>query len=576
MKHSKGIICKQIGYVMAGTIIGFSAGAVNYLGWFRIPFPPIFYIFISLWVVSIAYAIIKYRLLDIKIVAVRTLIFVLVYLPILSIPFLGGHFFRPWLEKAVGADWWMVPAVTSAVFAIAGLYLYLYLKAKAEKAIQIKKLRMLQIMGDFLEDIKKVRTLQELTGMVLTEVIELVKVDYASIYLLEREGESYILESTMISGNKKDCFDISHRVEKDGALIDYLVEKKMPVVKEELKFSLNMKSGEIMARVESEMEAIGAAVIIPSFYHDTLIAAIVLGERSSYEVYTDEDIEVFKTLGVNVGLSIMNALFIEDLNKTQTELLQANTRKRMNQMADGMSHQFNNRFIAIAFPAGLAKDILSRIDMSNLSPGDKDKMEQIATTIDRIEENAIRGGEIARGLLRLTRKDKQKYELLDVSDGFDLAIEMVEYKNTDFAKIKIIKNVSSDVPLTFANIAYLQEMYYIILDNAYDAIMKKTLNNKDHQGEIEFSVSFDPEKNIIHIVIKDNGDGMPPEILDKVKAFVPYITTKASSIKSGYGAGVHMLRRFVELHDGRIYYDSVEGEGTTVTIDLPVVGEEAG
>jgi len=197
-----------------------------------------------------------------------------------------------------------------------------------------------------------------------------------------------------------------------------------------------MKSGEIMARVESEMEAIGAAVIIPSFYHDTLIAAIVLGERSSYEVYTDEDIEVFKTLGVNVGLSIMNALFIEDLNKTQTELLQANTRKRMNQMADGMSHQFNNRFIAIAFPAGLAKDILSRIDMSNLSPGDKDKMEQIATTIDRIEENAIRGGEIARGLLRLTRKDKQKYELLDVSDGFDLAIEMVEYKNTDFKRLR--------------------------------------------------------------------------------------------------------------------------------------------
>ena len=309
------------------------------------------------------------------------------------------------------------------------------------------------------------------------------------------------------------------------------------------------------------MDAIGASVVIPSFHHKTLIAAIILGEGQTYEVYTSEDVEAFNALGVNVGLAIKNARFVEDLNKTQTELLQTNTRRRMNQMADGMSHQFNNRFIAIAFPAGLAKDILTRIDIKSMSESDQEKMDQLSRTINRIEDNAIRGGDIARGLLQLTRKDKQKYELLDVADGFDLAIEMVEYKNPDFVKIEIAKHVADDIPLTFANIAYLQEMYYIILDNAYDTINKKMIANPLVKGVIDFFVSFDEDKNSICIKIKDNGEGMAPDVLDKVRAFVPYFTTKASSGKSGYGAGVHMLQRFVELHEGNIFYDSIEGKG---------------
>ena len=216
IKQSNGIICKQIRYVMAGTIIGFSAGAVNYLGWFRIPIPPIFNIFISLWVVSMAYAIIRYRLLDIKIVAVRTLIFIIVYMPILLIPFFAGFMLRDMLEKMLGDNWWIVPTTMSAIFAIAGLYIYLYFKAKAERALKFKKLRILQAMGDFLEDIKNVRTLNELMEMVITKIIKIMGINYSSIYLLDPAGDKYVLG---IAKNSDDEYPETNRA--------FSIEKKL-------------------------------------------------------------------------------------------------------------------------------------------------------------------------------------------------------------------------------------------------------------------------------------------------------------------------------------------------------------
>jgi signal transduction histidine kinase len=150
---------------------------------------------------------------------------------------------------------------------------------------------------------------------------------------------------------------------------------------------------------------------------------------------------------------------------------------------------------------------------------------------------------------------------------------MVEYKHPDFSKITINRHIEGEPVYTFANLAYLQEMYYIILDNAYDAIKNKAHEKRGYQGVVDLFISYEREKGNISVIIGDNGEGMSAEVLDKVRAFVPYTTTKASSATSGYGAGVHMLKRFVELHEGEITYESEEGKGTRVRIELPVISD---
>jgi signal transduction histidine kinase len=67
----------------------------------------------------------------------------------------------------------------------------------------------------------------------------------------------------------------------------------------------------------------------------------------------------------------------------------------------------------------------------------------------------------------------------------------------------------------------------------------------------------------IEIRVKDQGPGMPPEVLDRIRK--PYFTTK----EGGSGLGVAVARGLIEQHGGQLRYESAPGKGTTAVIALP-------
>ncbi|MEM1124174.1 MAG: HAMP domain-containing sensor histidine kinase, partial [Bacteroidota bacterium] len=64
------------------------------------------------------------------------------------------------------------------------------------------------------------------------------------------------------------------------------------------------------------------------------------------------------------------------------------------------------------------------------------------------------------------------------------------------------------------------------------------------------------------IEVKDNGPGIPQDVMDKI--FVPFFTTK----KEGSGIGLSLSRQIMRLHKGNIEVNSVEGKGTVFTLSL--------
>ncbi|MEM6344193.1 MAG: ATP-binding protein [Bacteroidota bacterium] len=99
------------------------------------------------------------------------------------------------------------------------------------------------------------------------------------------------------------------------------------------------------------------------------------------------------------------------------------------------------------------------------------------------------------------------------------------------------------------------------LGRCFNNIIKNALQAIESNGILHISMRI--EEQIAKIEIKDNGKGIPEEIQPKI--FQPSFSTK----NSGMGLGLAIVRRIIENTGGEIYFESVEGKGTTFFINLP-------
>jgi signal transduction histidine kinase len=101
--------------------------------------------------------------------------------------------------------------------------------------------------------------------------------------------------------------------------------------------------------------------------------------------------------------------------------------------------------------------------------------------------------------------------------------------------------------------------------NAVQAIQEKYPPETGQKGKI--TISTYTKESHVYIKIQDTGIGIPEEIRQRI--FDPFFTTKG--VGKGTGQGLSLAHQIiVQKHKGRIYVDSMAGEGTTFTIELPM------
>jgi signal transduction histidine kinase len=97
------------------------------------------------------------------------------------------------------------------------------------------------------------------------------------------------------------------------------------------------------------------------------------------------------------------------------------------------------------------------------------------------------------------------------------------------------------------------------------------VNEKSKQGIADYeptvSVSTKRINNQVVIRVTDNGNGIPPNILDKI--FQPFFTTKPTG--QGTGLGLSLSYDIVKAHEGELRVETKEGIGTEFFIQLPIV-----
>src|SRR5690606_5220434 len=98
------------------------------------------------------------------------------------------------------------------------------------------------------------------------------------------------------------------------------------------------------------------------------------------------------------------------------------------------------------------------------------------------------------------------------------------------------------------------------------AVDEKSTGTEDKDYKPTVSVSTKNLKDKVTITVKDNGNGIPKHIIDKI--FQPFFTTKPTG--KGTGLGLSMSYDIIKAHDGELTVNTIEGESTEFTIHLPL------
>ncbi len=267
---------------------------------------------------------------------------------------------------------------------------------------------------------------------------------------------------------------------------------------------------------------------------------------------------------------------LNELKKTQTQLVQAEKMASLGQLTAGVAHEINNpvNFISANINP-LQRDIADLLEVlkkyeeviaeKGLSK-EFDKVEaykkemdiplvldEIEKLVKGIEVGAIRTTEIVKGLRNFSRLDESDLKKADLNEGLESTLVLLHNKYKD--RIEIVKEFGN-IPQIECFPGQLNQVFMNIIANAVDAIRG--------QGKIIIKTQH-ADTNVI-VSIKDTGTGMPDNM--KKKIFDPFFTTK--DVGSGTGLGLSISFGIIEKHHGKIAVVSEPGEGSEFIITLPI------
>ncbi|ETR68717.1 MAG: response regulator receiver sensor signal transduction histidine kinase [Candidatus Magnetoglobus multicellularis str. Araruama] len=267
----------------------------------------------------------------------------------------------------------------------------------------------------------------------------------------------------------------------------------------------------------------------------------------------ERDIANHRLLKMHNDLKRLVEIKTNQLRQKDIELLEMDRITSLYSLAGGMAHEINN-------PLGFIKSSLDNLkklvmgqwnDTHNLQD-----FEKAIRMIMRMDKGVKRIVNIINILKDLSNVSRARHGPLDVNNSIRNAIEVVHSDESNYdiqmalGKIPPINSSPEEINLCLMN----------IITNARDAVAEK------ESGIISIKSFYYADNQTIVIQITDNGIGMPEKIMPRV--FDPFFTTKP--VGKGTGVGLTLAERIVKRHDGHIYLTSKEGQGTTVTVVLPV------
>jgi two-component system NtrC family sensor kinase len=261
---------------------------------------------------------------------------------------------------------------------------------------------------------------------------------------------------------------------------------------------------------------------------------------------------------------------LSELKSTQAQLIQSEKMASLGELTAGIAHEiqnplnFVNNFSEVN--GELIKELKSEVLKGNI--GEVNAIaDDIESNSEKINHHGKRADAIVKGMLQHSQSRSAQKEPTDINKLADeylrLSYHGLRSKEKSFNSI-----LKTDFDETIGKINIVpQDIGRVLLNlynNAFYAVNEK---RKQQNDSYEPTVSVGTKKvgDKIFINVKDNGNGIPQKIVDKI--FQPFFTTKPTG--QGTGLGLSLSYDIVKAHGGEIKVETRESESTIFTIELP-------
>ncbi|MCA9949476.1 MAG: response regulator, partial [Anaerolineales bacterium] len=209
--------------------------------------------------------------------------------------------------------------------------------------------------------------------------------------------------------------------------------------------------------------------------------------------------------------------------RLENSLMQAGKLAAIGQLAAGVAHEINNPLTAVNANAQMIKMVM---------PPDDENYD----AVDLILQAGERAAKVVRGLLDFARQEQYSFIEGDINASINQALDLVRYQLRT-ANINTIREEGVAVPQITASWEHLKSVWLNLLLNARDALLEN-----EEARQIEIITGFDENKNIVQVLIHDNGKGISQAELAHI--FEPFYTTKDPG--KGTGLGLATCHRIIE------------------------------
>ena len=392
--------------------------------------------------------------------------------------------------------------------------------------------------------------LEHLLDIVVHRITKEMRTEKACIFL--RKPGGYYCE-TCQSLNARLVPNVAHLPRRHAAIrVFEVASRSLHKARVELDLQRTQPSHPLYKEKKQIAELftrLNLVLMIPLVSNQQLIGILGIGERLSGDVFSSEDIQLLETLAAQAAVSIEHARLYPEIQQKEEELkllsvqLQRTDKlSAMGTLAAGIAHEIKNPLTSMRLFVQTAQR------RKDIEPDFWEK------NVDILLHELDHLTTLTEEFMDFARSSAVKFEAISLQEAIEKVTRLIRAQASE----KHVE-IETRIPDGLKIHGDKQRMGQVFLNLTLNAVQAMPPDRRD--GKIVITAARNAN-NQIGIEIRDNGSGIPAEHLDKL--FTPFYTTK----ETGTGLGLSLVKKYIEAHHGRINVSSQLGEGTAFMIEM--------